>query len=223
MSYYQGLYPEQQQPLGSDFSASLDFGLAHLTRQKMEHEAHKQQHDLRRLVALCNTLDLYTDRLRHFHSPVRSGIHVPALLDDCDIYEEIRSSNRHSNCASDDSDRDSDSDSDNEGNFEDTVPSESYLDSNCDTSIENREHLTPFWNQELNHPQRGDTMPGQPNSVADESPHERICDVEKHNDHIELCKENSQYPFGHICQRLTNWLHAKSVPRELYKMADLTF
>lgn len=58
-------------------TASQQWQLANLTRQKVSREAHGKEPNLRRLVGLCNTLDSYSSRLETLHS-VR---HIPSFHD----------------------------------------------------------------------------------------------------------------------------------------------
>ncbi|QDS70622.1 hypothetical protein FKW77_000614 [Venturia effusa] len=55
-------------PNSNHISASQQWQLANLTRLKMSHETRAREANLRRLVALCNTLDLYHSQLKHMHS-----------------------------------------------------------------------------------------------------------------------------------------------------------
>jgi hypothetical protein len=63
-------------------SASQQWRLANLTRQKVAAEAHCKDPNLRRLVGLCNTLDCYTSRLEKIHAATYAPRHYDSSIDD---------------------------------------------------------------------------------------------------------------------------------------------
>lgn len=71
-------------------TASQQWQLANLTRQKVSRETRVKEPNLRRLVGLCNTLDCYSSRLEELHS-VRHipGHHDSTMDDDSDDEQEI--------------------------------------------------------------------------------------------------------------------------------------
>jgi hypothetical protein len=63
-------------------SASQQWQLANLTRQKVSLEAHSKEPNLRRLVGLCNTLDTYSSKLEEIHSARRIPSYHDTSIDD---------------------------------------------------------------------------------------------------------------------------------------------
>lgn len=65
-----------------DISASQQWHLANLTRQKVAAAAHGKDPNLRRLVGLCNTLDCYTSQLEEIHAATYAPRHYDSSIDD---------------------------------------------------------------------------------------------------------------------------------------------
>jgi len=71
------LTPVTAMASNTHISASQQWQLANLTRQKVSREAHGKEPNLRRLVGLCNTLDSYSTQLEQIHS----ARHIPSYHD----------------------------------------------------------------------------------------------------------------------------------------------
>lgn len=63
-------------------SAAQQWQLANLTRQKVSREARNKEPNLRRLVGLCNTLDIYSSALEAIHSARQIPSYHDSTIDD---------------------------------------------------------------------------------------------------------------------------------------------
>lgn len=72
-------------------TASQQWQLANLTRQKVSRETRGKEPNLRRLVGLCNTLDSYSSKLEELHSVrhIPGHYHDSTIDDDSDDEPEI--------------------------------------------------------------------------------------------------------------------------------------
>jgi hypothetical protein len=119
-------------------SASTKLELAQQTRNKVAREAVKHEPNLRRLVALCNTLDAYADALRDFHATDASeepwsneeDAEVKPYSVYVDVQVQITECDSDSDSEDEDEDGWSESSSDEEQDEED-----SWSDNSTDTMV----------------------------------------------------------------------------------------
>jgi hypothetical protein len=210
----------QQDPGLKEPSALLDLELAHLTQHKMAQESRKQKHDLCRMVALCNTLDIYTLRLRTLHPAFRPTTRTPPTTDSCDAINttnECHPSSTSSNYASDHSD--------SEEEYEDTTSPVFDRISGKQSSVACIEQLTVSRNQQSNHIQWNMPVDNKTQQLSREmeSEDEDTMEYCEHNNDDQMSGKGTSIPFNDISSSLTNCLKTRSVPRELYRIVDLIF
>jgi hypothetical protein len=111
-------------------SAFTKLELAQQTRTKVAREAVKHEPNLRRLVALCNTLDAYAENLRDSHNPRASK--QPWISEEAEAKPYSISSEVHVEVKECDCDNDSDSESDDDDN-------DTWSDSSAEEAQDNEE------------------------------------------------------------------------------------
>jgi len=120
-------------------SASTKLELAQQTRTKVAREAVKHEPNLRRLVALCNTLDAYADDLREFHTSETSEepwiSEEDAEVKPYSIYSEVQV--QVTECESDsDSEHDDDDEDDwSEYSSDEERDEDSWSDNSAETMV----------------------------------------------------------------------------------------
>jgi hypothetical protein len=203
-----------ERPKG-DLLASMDLEFAHMTRRKIQQEAHKSEHNLLRLVALCNTLEVYANRLRILHLAKTSATRVlNPNHNDCADASTFNQSKGDLSEGSNNNDDHGDTDSSEAGLNSDEHNSTPFAD--CSATSQVRRFIRMLRCKPLD---SKSLLLFRNANISDES----FYDDNKHNEYSKAYETNGLISLCGTFSKQETCLHLRPVPRDLYKIADLKF
>jgi hypothetical protein len=224
-------------------SALMDSKLAHLTREKMEREVYKQKQDLLRLVGLCNTLDMYAKRNLPLDMSLVTKVQSSNDNNIHNVHEKSNSCVQSRNCVTEESDSASDddyedtnsdndididnddNDNDNDDNdYDHTKFTDLHLISSELAPTSHLKKSALFQLQRLDRPPRRKLGDNKPLALPTQNNLHDMCvhDV-GYRVHDEPCRDDYLQPISRLLPILKRYPQVRQIPREMYKIADLTF